>query len=187
MIQIWHGESGLNSREFIRGFSCQNWTPNTWSLILNLGRDLYHGTCWSFWLEALEKVHVGDLNLHGLIWAWLLLALQPLAQLDTLGRSSGGASCCPAFESQVFTQLQGTWPCARRSFGGCQWHCKTLGFILELRDGPVQGRDPGKGTWKHSGLLSLSIWLHIKPLPLASAFPSFRCSFWKTKTPKNHW
>lgn len=37
--QIWHGESGWNSKEFIRGFSCQNLTPNIWNLILNLGGD----------------------------------------------------------------------------------------------------------------------------------------------------
>lgn len=167
MIQIWHGESGWSSRELIRGFSCQNLTPNTWSLILNLGRDLYHGRCWSLWLEAVERVHIGDLTLSlWPLWAWLLLVLQPPGELDPLERSSGSASCCPACESQAFAQLQSTWPCASRSFGGWQWHCKTLWFILELRDGPVQGWDPGKGTWRPSGLLSLSIWLDIKPVPL---------------------
>lgn len=119
MIQIWHGESGWSSRELIRGFSCQNLTPNTWSLILNLGRDLYHGRCWSLWLEAVERVHIGDLTLSlWPLWAWLLLVLQPPGELDPLERSSGSASCCPACESQAFAQLQSTWPCASRSFGG---------------------------------------------------------------------
>lgn len=71
MSQIWHGESGGSSRELIRGFPCQNLTSKTWSLILNLGWDLYHGTCWSLWLETIGRVQVAALTfpLQNSIWA----------------------------------------------------------------------------------------------------------------------
>lgn len=171
MIQIWHGESGLSSRVLIRGFSFQNLTPNTWSLILNLGRDLYHGTCWSFWLEAslgegpYRRSHFISMASFEPGFSW------PCSPWLSWIPWKGALGVHPAV-LLLRAKLQSTWPCASRSFGGCQWHCKTLGFMLELRDGPAQGWDPGKGTWRPSGLLPLSSWLQTCSFDLRFAlFP----------------
>lgn len=80
-------------------------------------------------------------------------------------------SCCPHAVSRG--EAGGLGAASDR----LHWHravlSKILEFILELRDGPR-----GPYSWRPSGLLPLSIWSHVKAVPLVSSiFLSFNCSF----------